>query len=172
MVTILAVLVIGGGGAYASKKIKLKNNSVTTAKIRNGAVTDPKLAASVGDRSVGRTVAETTGVCTVTPTGDVCSFVTLNLPRPARVLVIADARAASNAVPSASGACQLLADNAGITLGSQFGNVDANGDFFALNGVTGVLGPGAHTFALFCSQAAGAFVVTDRHLSAVSLSAE
>jgi hypothetical protein len=140
MVTILAVLVIGGGGAYAAKKIKLKNNSVTTAKIRNGAVTDPKLAASVGDRSIGRTVAETTGVCSVTPGGDVCSFVTLQLPRPARVLVIADATALSTGT--------------------------------ALNGVTGVLPPGQHTFSLFCSQAAGAFQVAERHISAVSLSAD
>jgi hypothetical protein len=171
MVTILAVLVVGGGGAYAAKKLKLKNNSVTTAKIRDGAVTDPKLAASVGDRSVGRTVAETTGVCTVTPGGDVCSFVTLQLPRPARVLVVADARAAASA-GNASGACQLLADNAGITLGSQFGNVDGVGDFFALNGVSGVLPAGQHNFSLFCTQSVGSFVVTDRHISAVSLSAE
>jgi hypothetical protein len=44
MVTILAVAVLGGGGAYAAKKLKLKNNSVTTPKIRDGAVTPPKLA--------------------------------------------------------------------------------------------------------------------------------
>jgi hypothetical protein len=170
MVTILAVLVIGGGGAYAAKKIKLKNNSVTTAKIRNGAVTDPKLAASVGDRSIGRTVAETTGVCSVTPGGDVCSFVTLQLPRPARVLVIADATALSTG--TAAGACQLLADNTGITLGTTFTGVTPDGEHFALNGVTGVLPPGQHTFSLFCSQAAGAFQVAERHISAVSLSAD
>jgi hypothetical protein len=44
MVTILAVLVVGGSGAYAAKKLKLKNNSVTTPKIANGAVTTPKIA--------------------------------------------------------------------------------------------------------------------------------
>ena len=46
MVTILAVLVIGGAGAYAAQKVKLKNNSVSTKKIRNGAVTEPKIADS------------------------------------------------------------------------------------------------------------------------------
>jgi hypothetical protein len=44
MIVALAALVVGlGGGAYAAKKIKLKNNSVTTPKIRDGAVTSPKL---------------------------------------------------------------------------------------------------------------------------------
>ena len=44
MVTILAVLVVGGSGALAASKLKLKNNSVSTPKIRDGAVTGPKLA--------------------------------------------------------------------------------------------------------------------------------
>jgi hypothetical protein len=44
MVTILAIIVVGGGGAYAASKVKLKNNSVSTRKIRDGAVTGPKLA--------------------------------------------------------------------------------------------------------------------------------
>jgi hypothetical protein len=55
MVTILAVMVIGGGGAYAASKLKLKNNSVTTPKIADGAVTNPKLApgAVSGDKVAG-----------------------------------------------------------------------------------------------------------------------
>jgi hypothetical protein len=44
MATLAVFLVVAGGGAYAAKKLKLKNNSVTTPKIRNGAVTGPKLA--------------------------------------------------------------------------------------------------------------------------------
>jgi hypothetical protein len=55
MVTILAVMVIGGGGAYAAAKLKLKNSSVTTPKIADGAVTNPKLApgAVTGDKVAG-----------------------------------------------------------------------------------------------------------------------
>jgi hypothetical protein len=44
MATLAVFLVVAGGGAYAAKKLKLKNNSVTTPKIRDGAVTGPKLA--------------------------------------------------------------------------------------------------------------------------------
>jgi hypothetical protein len=52
MVTILAVLVVGGSGAYAATKLgnnavktkNLKNNAVKTAKIADGAVTTPKIA--------------------------------------------------------------------------------------------------------------------------------
>lgn len=43
MVTVLAVLVVGGGGAYAAG-VKLKNNSVKTSKIKDGAVTTAKIA--------------------------------------------------------------------------------------------------------------------------------
>jgi hypothetical protein len=47
MVTVLALLVLGGGGAYAAKKLKLKNNSVTSPKIKDGEVANSDLADAV-----------------------------------------------------------------------------------------------------------------------------
>src|SRR5689334_1874743 len=58
MATLAVFLVVAGGGAYAAKKLKLKNNSVTTPKIRNAAVTGPKLAdgAVTGSKIAGGAV--------------------------------------------------------------------------------------------------------------------
>src|SRR5262249_40766655 len=54
MVTILAVVILGGGAAYAATKLaknsvgtkQLKNGSVTTAKIKKGAVDSSRLSPS------------------------------------------------------------------------------------------------------------------------------
>jgi hypothetical protein len=43
--TLALFLLVAGGGAYAAKKLKLKNNSVTTPKIKDAAVTAPKIGA-------------------------------------------------------------------------------------------------------------------------------
>lgn len=45
IVSIVALFAAIGGGAYAA--LKLKKNAVTTKNIKNGAVTEPKLAAGV-----------------------------------------------------------------------------------------------------------------------------
>jgi hypothetical protein len=168
MVTILAVLVIGGGGAYAAKKIKLKNNSVTTAKIRNGAVTDPKLAASVGDRSIGR--MDYRANCDVSSLGDVCVSLQLPHPRPARILVIGDGTAFLSGSGS-GGACQLRVDGTGVSLGTSFAGGPST-EPFSISGVTGVFGPGTRTVEMLCSELAGDFEVDESHLSAVTLGAE
>lgn len=73
MVTILAVLVIGGSGAYAAAKLKngsvttkkLANNSVTTKKLAGGAVTSAKIA---GGAIIGSSIAN--GAVTASKAGD------------------------------------------------------------------------------------------------------
>jgi hypothetical protein len=189
MVTILAVLVVGGGGAYAAKKLKLKNNSVTTRKIRDGAVTGPKVAdksldaadlsdSVLSDRSVGR-MDNSPGTCSPTAGGVACVDVVVPMPRPGRVLVNADGGALYATNDLVIGACQLTADGSGISFGVPLagdgvsGGVNSNtSDHFSLTGVTGVLPAGNHTFALFCTETSTELSILDSHLSAVSLSAD
>lgn len=184
MVTILAVLVVGGGGAYAAKKLKLKNNSVTSAKIRDGnvrtpdladgAVTGPKLAAGlIGGGSIGR-MDNTPGTCSPTGSGTTCVDVVLQMPRAGRVVVNADGGALYTTNAFVAGACQLFADSDSISFGVPLAGsgTTANTDHFALNGVTGVLPAGAHTFSMLCTESSTELSIVDSHLTAVALSAD
>jgi hypothetical protein len=195
MVTLLAVLVVGGSGAYAATKLKLKNNSVTSAKIRDGEVMNADLAGSavnsariedgsvapadvadalLGDRSVGRSVAG--GSCNPPPLVE-CRGLDLTLPRAARVLVLADAAAGGSGNDAmAAGACQITIDGTATAPGVEVTLFASPGIYYEtginLSQVTGPLAAGQHHFGVICSETDVDVIFTDFHVSAVSLSAE
>jgi hypothetical protein len=70
MSTLAVFMLLAGGGAYAAKKLKLKNNSVTTPKLRDAAVTSGKLAdGSVTTSKLGAAAVTDGKIATRTITG-------------------------------------------------------------------------------------------------------
>lgn len=144
---------------------KLASNAVTGLNVADGSLSTQDLTPSaLRDHSVGRS-SEVSG-CDP-PGGPTCASVTLSLSAPARVFLLAD----GTPVPSlADGACQLTADGAGLSYGND--SIDGQAqDSFQLTDVTGVLAAGSHTFTMICSETLPDFKVEDTHLSAVTLRA-
>jgi hypothetical protein len=65
--TLCLVLVVGGGSAYAASQV-LPANSVGTAQLKSGAVTQTKLGDDVGDKLFGN--VEARSVSASIPSGD------------------------------------------------------------------------------------------------------
>lgn len=148
--------------------------------------------ASVDSLTIGRSTASTTGggtssSCDPSSAAFVdCGNVALTLPRPGRVLIVADAAYDGASSLGYRGDCKLTVD------GTQIGASVANGTVYVgagvgefigpgyngntqaamgLNAITDVLPAGAHTLALQCNQAGGSIEFQETSVSAVMIGA-
>jgi hypothetical protein len=124
--------------------------------------------------TIGRS---TTGSCDPASSAFVdCGTVSLNLPRPGRVLIIATAGFdGANSAAGYRGDCRLTAD--GTVVGSQVSNGSSTGTGVGFNGnaqattalsaVTASLPTGTHDLALTCNQAGGSVEFSGNSVSAV-----
>jgi hypothetical protein len=186
-----------GKNSVGSKQ--LKKNAVTTAKIKKDAVTAAKIkdgsllgtdfaagqlpAGPKGDTGpkgdVGPTFGRSeTGSCNPTSTTFVtcASTGSIKLPTSGRVLLIGTSSWDNNlsAAPN-SGQCQLSADgNVVGPSGQDFGEATTThsigeGGTIAVNGVSGILSAGDHTFQLVCNETQTDVFLTESSVSAVLL---
>lgn len=174
----LAVFLALGGVAWAAHIAP--KNSVATKSLRNGAVTGAKLAPnsvtgdkvadgslgpqdiSIGDQSIGRSQTHPGSVCDPNATTN-CGTVQIDIPRPSRVLVMAD----GDGTPGGGGhgSCGLTDNGTQITFGS---DGILSGDAFSLNTVTDAVS-GTHTFGLICGESSSDLTISNVHISAVTL---
>jgi len=190
IVALLALSVSVVGSAYAATKVgthQLNNGAVTTKKIRNGAVTASKLASGAVS-TAGALARSTVKGCDPTSTTFIdCGTVTLNMGSSGRVLLVADAGYDGANQNSYAGTCRLTADGNTVGPSITFGQAamatspggttvvggpgyNSNGQSGAgLNGVTGVLSAGKHTFTLQCNQGGGSIEFEETGISAVAL---
>jgi len=174
----VAVFLAVSGVAMAAQVAP--KNSVATKSLKNGAVTGAKLAANsvtgdkvadgslgpqditIGDQSIGRSATHVGLTCDPNTTTD-CGSVQIDVPRPSRVLVIADANAQG---ASGEGSCGLADNGTQITFGS---DAVHTGDSFTLNTVTDPVS-GNHSFGLICGESSSDLRIANVHISAVTLS--
>jgi hypothetical protein len=106
-----------------------------------------------------------------------CAQVTLDLPRPGRVLVTTGGQWHSDdpAGTSLRGICRVLHNDANLTAPNEEGSLSQQTDgnqeqaLSTTTAVTGVLPAGPHEFALSCSDDVGDMDFTDTRISAILL---
>lgn len=168
---------------------KIKKDAVTAAKIKNGSLLSADFKAGQlpagpkGDTGAKGDVGPTFGRSDVggcNPSSE--TFVScastgpINLPTSGRVLLIGSSSWDNDGEPAPnSGECQLSAD--GNVVGPEeldFGestttHTIGRGGAIALNGVSGVLPAGNHTFTLECNEVEADVFLTESAISAVLL---
>lgn len=167
---------------------KVLDGSLTGADIGDGTIGQADLAGGsvTGNEVVENTLAQvpsallggvgrsstTGGSCDPSSTTFLtCGNVTINLPAPSRVLVVATIRA--DYIPSGSGIgdCVLATSFAvipgtDVRVVAQTGNIE----FVTLTAVAPVLGPGPVDYGIECNEISGTIIYSDMQVSAVALS--
>lgn len=145
-ISIVALVFALGGAAIGKKKkkgFKLKNGSVTTAKLADAAVTTPKLATN--ERSEGFVTHQAGNIAL--PAGADTTVATLNLPAGGKYAVTAHASIGPNAATAEIVSCALKSN--GTTLSQGFGNTPALAVFSAEPVAAGIADGG--TVTLTCN---------------------
>jgi hypothetical protein len=154
------------------------NGSLTGADIANGALTgddvDESSLAQVPNAALGGIGRSGTGSCNPGEDLFTCKFVSITLPSPSRVLMIASANAHTDG-NDAHGTCLLatdvgdLADTAMPVLVTDGSLVNGAGEALTMSGVTPPM-IGAHDFAIRCNQQQGDMRYGPVQITAVALS--
>jgi hypothetical protein len=189
LVALLALFVaLGGVGAVASgalstskvKKIAKKQVtnlapglSVASAKRSDDA--DKVGGAGLGSLTIGRSASGGCDLATNSSTFADCGDLSLTLPRPGRLLVVASATWRDTGPgPTTRGTCRLSVDGSAVSSTATrygqaslvFDTVDHRASL-AMNTVTGALGTGQHTVRMECNDPVGAVSFSDGQESAV-----
>lgn len=165
--------------ADAVNSAKVADNALTGDDITEASLGPVPAALSAGLGGTGRSAGNTVNPCDPeSQTLIVCAKVSLNLPAPARVLVIGQILAEDEIdADRGVGSCELGTSVVDLPSTSTFISTGRDGTFATLGdnvtmvGVTPVLGPGNVEFRIRCNQAAsGAIVYFDSEIAAVALS--
>lgn len=161
MSTIAVFGVLAGGGAYAGSMIGANDiapDAVRGKHIQNGAVSgadvDESKLGPVPAAVIGGLGRSQQGADPCDPTGTTfitCASVSLKLPRPARVLLMAEAFGRD--VGGYGGACRFAATSGAYNdTTTPFTQNPTQGERLSLVTITGEFPPGEHSFRLDCNQ--------------------
>jgi|GraSoiStandDraft_4_1057263.scaffolds.fasta_scaffold45884_2 hypothetical protein len=148
-------------------------NAVNGSDVVDGSITGADISPSA--LSKGRSTSTTCDPGNSTYAD--CGHVSINLARPARVLIVTSAMWYGNSgsgQPDAAGSCRMELDGAPVGPNASPGEVGQNSTVNAeqslsLNTVTDQLSAGAHIFGLGCNQFTGDIIFDPTYVSAVSL---
>lgn len=150
-------LALGGGAAYAAANTigsdDVIDESLLSRDIKDASLTNSDLGVAI--RSARQPSANQCGRAT---TFRDCVGVTVDLPRPQRLLLIASGEWESAANNQAEGQCALKVDDGSLRGNRKFGEIATapSSPFnLAMNTVTGVVPAGAHRVALTCRTTNG-----------------
>jgi hypothetical protein len=137
-----------GDGSLSSADIQ--DNGLTGADISEGTLAEVPGAqiGGFGRHSGG-------GTCNPSSNSFLdCAITTVNLPSPARVLVLGQATSLIASGTRAGGTCKLVTNSGDVagTLATLYADSADATDSTGLVGITGVLGAGSHDFAVDCNQ--------------------
>lgn len=159
IVAIVAVVLGLGGGAYAAiGASQIKNKSITTKKIKGGAVTTPKLAPN--ERAEGFFKKTLGGAGTTLGATDQ-TVISLNLPTGGHYIVTASTGVASGA--NSAAICTLRDGGTDVAVGG--GSALGSGQISGGVTLTGVSGGG--TVRLDCSASVGTPISKNQEMTAV-----
>jgi hypothetical protein len=123
---------------------------------------------------IGRWTGNAPGTNTCNPdslTYVSCVATTVNLPRPARVLVIGEVQAFANGTAYATGRCRIGTASGPLLDTETLTSVaDPETDNAALVGITGVLPAGEHSFGVDCNQVSGNVAYVGPGVATVAIS--
>jgi hypothetical protein len=176
---------LSGGGLLAAdlragsvRSSEVANDSLTGADIADGTLTgddvDEFSLAQVPNAALGGIGRSGTGNCDPGADFFTCKFVSITLPSPSRVLMIASANAHSDG-SDAHGTCLLatdlgdLAETAMPVMVTNGSLVNGAGEALTMSGVTPPM-IGAHDFAIRCKQQEGDMRYGPVQITAVALS--
>ena len=149
-------LALGGGAAYAANEWTSENivdESLLGEDIQDGSLRKEDLGVAI--RSARQPSANQ---CGRTSTYTDCIGVTLDLPRPQRLMLIASGEWESAVNNNAEGQCGFTVDDGVLRASRKYGEVATapSSPFnMALNTVTGNIPAGSHRVALTCRTTAG-----------------
>jgi hypothetical protein len=166
---------------------KLAANSVSGGKVLDGSLTGADVAANtltganinaaslgeVPSAQIGGLGRHGIGSCDPTsPTYFDCAITTINLPTPAKVLVIGQASAYRNSGNSfGDGTCNLVTNTGTVDGTTVDFQVLADGAVpGAAAGITGVLAAGSHDFAIDCNETGGGIYYWHAAITALAIS--
>jgi hypothetical protein len=159
-------------GSVGSSEVA--NESLTNADIKNFSLGNGDfLTGSVNSRVVTDNELTGTDIDPESDTFTPCAVVTLNLPKQARLLLIAQAIAARDGGDSFGiGSCRIGTTSGPLLQTERIVDVDSGTPVvnFSLSGVSGPFPPGQHSFGIDCNETTAGIRFVEAGISAVAIS--